>query len=157
MTLGSARWRLKLNGRARENNSPPEGYPDSVAFRFNLNDITKQLCSGPGREKQGVCLEGQREGGELGGTAEGSTCHLSWDKIGLSQSDLPGIERFPGHRTSTPKTGTVSGKPGWLVTLRGALGLSSIFSSLCSSLLCSLFLSFKALLSDHSPTTHVTH
>ena len=40
----------------------PQGDPDRVDFRFNLNDIKKQPRSGdPGREKQELWLEERRE------------------------------------------------------------------------------------------------
>lgn len=39
----------------------PQGDPDRVDFRFNLNDIKKQPRSDPGREKQELWLEERRE------------------------------------------------------------------------------------------------
>ena len=35
----------------------PEGEPDRVTFRFNLNNIKQQPRSDPGREKEGMWLE----------------------------------------------------------------------------------------------------
>lgn len=89
------------------------GWPSDLT----LNDIREQLCRGPGREGQEMRLElvvvvgyggkGGRAGGEVGRVPE---TRLLWDKVGQTQPDLPGIERFWGCRALSDKTGTVPGK-----------------------------------------------
>lgn len=54
--------------------------------------------------------KGVLAGGEVGGTAE---ARLLWGKVGLTQPDLPGVERFLGCRTQIKLEQFQANQEGW--------------------------------------------